>query len=108
MNAIASLNLPIKSLLGDLCFHSINADLTPVQLRAIHELADADLITLRNGLTTIGELMSLAGEGDNHLGAIHLGNIGDLLALMGRHINDLHVIDDAVEASLSNGVTYEY
>ena len=96
------MNYLLKSLLGDPGFNAINAGVTPIQLRAIHNLVDQDLIVLRNGLVTIGELLSLAGEGNNHLEAIHIGNIGDLLTLMGRQINDLHALDDAVEASLPN------
>ena len=92
----------MKSLLKDLACKSLKG-LTVNQLVQVQSLVDADILTLRNGLVSIGELMALAGESSHALGSNHLGNIGDLLALIGNQIEALHSLEDQANYTLAQG-----
>ena len=92
----------MKSLLKDLAGQSLQ-DLAANQLVQVQGLVDADILTLRNGLISIGELMALAGESSHALGASHLGNIGDLLAFVGNQVEALHSLEDQANYTLAQG-----
>ena len=93
----------MKSLLKDLASLAVTQNLSVSQLVGVQALIDADILTLRNGLISIGELMALAGESSHALGANHLGNIGDLLALIGNQIDALHSLEDQADYLLAQG-----
>ena len=93
----------MKSLLKDLAAIAVTPDLTASQLNAIHNLIEADLITLGNGVASICELMSLASESNQIIGQDHLGNIGELFTLMGNQISGLHLLDDLAQYTLVQG-----
>ena len=93
----------MKSLLKDLAAIAVTPDLTASQLNVIHNLIEADLITLRNGVASLGELMSLASESNQIIGQDNLGNIGELLTLMGSQIAALHLLDDLAQYTLAQG-----
>ena len=95
--------LPIKSIIGDFTTRSINTDLSIDRLNEIHGLIDLELVTLRNGVSSVGNLMGLVGETDNYLGPELTGHIGGLLAMLGRQIDALHVLNAAVDATLGYG-----
>ena len=91
----------MKSLLKDLAAIAVTPDLTASQFNAIHDLIEADLITLGNGVASLGGLMSLAFENNQAVGQDNLGNIGELLTLMGNQISALHLLDDLAQYSLA-------
>lgn len=91
----------MKSLLKDLAAIAVTPDLTASQFNAIHDLIEADLITLGNGVASLGGLMSLAFENNQAAGQDNLGNIGELLTLMGNQISALHLLDDLAQYSLA-------
>ena len=91
----------MKSLLKDLAAIAVTPDLTASQFNAIHDLIEADLITLGNGVASLGGLMSLAFENNQTVGQDNLGNIGELLTLMGNQISALHLLDDLAQYSLA-------
>ena len=93
----------MKSLLKDLAAIAVTPDLTASQLNAIHNLIEADLITLGNGVDSICELMSLASESNQIIGQDHLGNIDELFTLMGNQISGLHLLDDLAQYTLVQG-----
>jgi len=93
----------MKSLLKDLAAIAITPDLTASQLNAIHKLIEADLITLRNGVTSMGELMSAASAGTRAVGQENLGNIGELFTLMANQISALHLLDNLTHYTLAQG-----
>lgn len=93
----------MKSLLQDLAAVAVTTDLTVSQLNDIHDLIEADLITLRNGVASLGELLSLASESNQIIGQDHLGNIGELFTLMGNQISGLHLLDDLAQYTLAQG-----
>ena len=91
----------MKSLLNDLAAIAVTPGLTANQLNAMHDLIEADLITLGNGVASLGGLMSLAFENNQAVGQDNLGNIGELLTLMGNQISALHLLDDLAQYSLA-------
>tara|TARA_B100000780_G_scaffold190945_1_gene134458 strand:+ start:734 stop:1024 length:291 start_codon:yes stop_codon:yes gene_type:complete len=93
----------MKSLLKDLAAIAVTPDLTANQLNSIHDLIEADLITLGNGVALLGGLMRLAFENNQAIGQDNLGNIGELLTLMGNQISALHLLDDLAQHILSQG-----
>ena len=93
----------MKSLLQDLAAVAVTTDLTVSQLNDIHDLIEADLITLQNGVASLGELLSLASESNQIIGQDHLGNIGELFTLMGNQISGLHLLDDLAQYTLAQG-----
>ena len=93
----------MNSLLKDLAAIAVTPSLTASQLNDIHNLIEADLITLRNGVASLGELMSLASKSNQMLGQDNLGNIGELLTLMRNQISTLHLLDDLAQQILSQG-----
>jgi len=93
----------MKSLLKDLATLAVTPDLTVSQLNSLHNLIEADLITLRNGVASVGELMSLAAESNQSLGLDHLGNVGELFTLMANQISALHLLDDLARYTLAQG-----
>ena len=93
----------MKSLLKDLAAIAVTPDLTANQLNTIHDLIEADLITLGNGVASLGGLMSLAFENNQAIGQDNLGNIGELLTLMGNQISVLHLLDDLAQYTLAQG-----
>ena len=93
----------MKSLIKDLATIAVTPGLTANQLNAMHDLIEADLITLGNGVASICELMSLASESNQIIGQDHLGNIGELLTLMRNQISTLHLLDDLAQQILSQG-----
>ena len=93
----------MKSLLKDLAAIAVTPDLTASQFNAIHDLIEADLITLGNGVASLGGLMRLVFENNQTIGQDNLGNIGELLALMRNQISTLHLLDDLAQHILSQG-----
>jgi hypothetical protein len=93
----------MKSLIKDLATIAVTPGLTANQLNAMHDLIEADLITLGNGVASLGGLMSLAFENNQTLGQDNLGNIGELLTLMRNQISTLHLLDDLAQHILSQG-----
>ena len=93
----------MKSLLQDLAAVAVTTDLTVSQLNDIHDLIEADLITLQNGVASLGELLSLASESNQIIGQDHLGNIGELFTLMGNQVSGLHLLDDLAQYTLAQG-----
>lgn len=93
----------MKSLLNDLTALAVTPDLTVSQLNAVHNLIEADLLTLRNGVASVGELMSLAAESNQSLGLDHLGNVGELFTLMANQISALHLLHDLTQYTLAQG-----
>ena len=93
----------MKSLLKDLAAIAVTPGLTANQLNAMHDLIEADLITLGNGVDSICELMSLASESNQIIGQDHLGNIGELFTLMGNQISGLHLLGDLAQYTLVQG-----
>jgi hypothetical protein len=93
----------MKSLLKDLTTLAVTQDLTVCQLNAVHNLIEADLMTLRHGVASIGELMSLSSESNQTVGQNHLGNIGELFTLMANQISALHLLDDLTQYTLAQG-----
>ena len=91
----------MNSLLKDLAAIAVTPSLTVSQLNDIHNLIEADLITLRNGVASLGELMSLASKSDQMLGQDNLGNIGVLLTLMGNQTAALRLLDDLAQYTLA-------
>lgn len=91
----------MNSLLKDLAAIAVTPSLTASQLNDIHNLIEADLITLRNGVASLGELMSLASKSNQMLGQDNLGNIGALLTLMGNQTAALRLLDDLVQYTLA-------
>ena len=91
----------MKSLLQDLAAVAVTTDLTVSQLNDIHNLIEADLITLRNGVASLGELMSLASKSNQMIGQDNLGNIGALLSLMGNQTAALRLLDDLAQYTLA-------
>jgi len=90
----------MKSLLKDLTALALTQDLTVIQLNTVHNLIEADLITLRNGVASLGALMSVASAGTQAIGQENLGNIGELFSLMANQISALHLLDDQTKSSL--------
>lgn len=93
----------MKSLLKDLAATAITTDLRVSQLNEIHDLIQADLTTLHNGVVSLGQLLSLASESSQIIGQDHLGNIGELFTLMANQIKALHLLDDLAEYTLAQG-----
>ena len=93
----------MKSLLKDLTTLALTQDLTVSQLNTIHHLIEADLITLRNGVASLGTLMSVASAGTKTVGQENLGNIGELFTLMANQISALHLLDDLTHYTLAQG-----
>ena len=91
----------MKSLLNDLAAIAVTPGLTANQLNAMHDLIEADLITLGNGVASLGGLMRLVFENNQTIGQDNLGNIGELLTLMGNQISALHLLDDLAQYSLA-------
>ena len=91
----------MKSLLQDLAAVAVTTDLTVSQLNDIHNLIEADLITLRNGVASLGELMSLASKSNQMIGQDNLGNIGALFTLMGNQTAALRLLDDLAQYTLA-------
>ena len=93
----------MKSLIKDLATIAVTPGLKANQLNAMHDLIEADLITLGNGVASLGGLMSLAFENNQAIGQDNLGNIGELLTLMRNQISTLHLLDDLAQQILSQG-----
>ena len=93
----------MKSLLKDLTALALVQDLTVSQLNNVRNLIKADLITLRNGVASLGTLMSVASAGNKAVGQENLGNIGELLTLMANQISALHLLDGLAEYTLTQG-----
>jgi hypothetical protein len=93
----------MKSLLKDLTALALVQDLTVSQLNNVRNLIKADLITLRNGVASLGTLMSVASAGNKAVGQENLGNIGELLTLMANQISSLHLLDDLALCTLAQG-----
>ena len=93
----------MKSLLKDLTALALAQDLTVSQLNNVRNLIEADLITLRNGVASLGTLMSVASAGNQVVGQKNLGNIGELLTLMANQISALHLLDGLAQHTLTQG-----
>ena len=93
----------MKSLLKDLTALALAQDLTVSQLNNVRNLIEADLITLRNGVASLGTLMSVASAGNQVVGQKNLGNIGELLTLMANQISALHLLDGLAQYTLTQG-----
>ena len=93
----------MKSLLKDLTALALAQDLTVSQLNNVRNLIEADLITLRNGVASLGTLMSVASAGNQVVGQKNLGNISELLILMANQISALHLLDGLAQHTLTQG-----
>ena len=93
----------MKSLLKDLTALALAQDLTVSQLNNVRNLIEADLITLRNGVASLGTLMSVASAGNQVVGQKNLGNISELLILMANQISALHLLDGLAQYTLTQG-----
>jgi len=93
----------MKPLLKDLTALALAQDLTVSQLNNVRNLIEADLITLRNGVASLGTLMSVASAGNQVVGQKNLGNIGELLTLMANQISALHLLDGLAQYTLTQG-----
>ena len=93
----------MKPLLKDLTALALAQDLTVSQLNNVRNLIEADLITLRNGVASLGTLMSVASAGNQVVGQKNLGNISELLILMANQISALHLLDGLAQYTLTQG-----
>ena len=93
----------MKSLLKDLTALAFTQDPTVSQLNNVRNLIKADLITLRNGVASLGTLMSVAFAGTQVVGQKNLGNIGELLTLIENQISALNLLDGLAQYTLTQG-----